>query len=102
MSTNSRAPIDRVVERQRAVLLARHYREAESLTIKQIADRFGRSPATVKAYFYDPSRVTKDQVLMTDRVSERRRAAQLHATTATRRAWRSPRSLAGWGAQRAP
>jgi AraC-like DNA-binding protein len=48
------APLDRVTERKRAVLLARHYREAEGLTIIQIAQRLGRSPATVKAYFYDP------------------------------------------------
>ena len=35
--------------------LARHFREAEGLSIAQIADRLGRSPATVKAYFYDPT-----------------------------------------------
>ena len=35
--------------------LARHYRESEGLSIRQIADRLGRSPATVKAYFYDPT-----------------------------------------------
>ena len=46
---------DRVVERRRAVALARHFREAEGLSIAQIADRLGRSPATVKAYFYDPT-----------------------------------------------
>jgi AraC-like DNA-binding protein len=45
----------RVVERRRAVALARHYRESEGLSIRQIADRLGRSPATVKAYFYDPT-----------------------------------------------
>jgi hypothetical protein len=44
-----------VIERRRAVALARHYREFEGLSIRQIADRLGRSPATVKAYFYDPS-----------------------------------------------
>ncbi len=49
------APFDRVAERRRAVALARHFREAEGLSIKQIADRLGRSPATVKAYFYDPT-----------------------------------------------
>jgi AraC-like DNA-binding protein len=50
------APVaDRVVERRRAVALARHYREAEGLSIAQIADRLGRSPATIKAYFYDPT-----------------------------------------------
>jgi hypothetical protein len=47
--------VDRVAERRRAVALALHYREAEGLSIAQIADRLGRSPATVKAYFYDPT-----------------------------------------------
>jgi AraC-like DNA-binding protein len=46
---------DRVVERRRAVALACHFREAEGLSIAQIADRLGRSPATIKAYFYDPT-----------------------------------------------
>ena len=46
---------DRVLERRRAVALARHYREFEGLSIRQIADRLGRSQATVKAYFYDPT-----------------------------------------------
>jgi transcriptional regulator with XRE-family HTH domain len=48
-----------VVERRRAVALARHFREAEGLSIAQIAERLGRSPATVRAYFYDPSNATK-------------------------------------------
>jgi hypothetical protein len=43
------------VERRRAVALARHFRETESLSIVEIADRLGRSPATIKAYFYDPT-----------------------------------------------
>ena len=51
----STAVADRVVERRRAVALAEHYREAEGLSIAQIADRLGRSPATIKAYFYDPT-----------------------------------------------
>lgn len=37
---------DRVQERCRAIALARHFREAEGLTIAQIADRLGRSPVT--------------------------------------------------------
>ena len=45
----------RVLERRRAVALARHYRDFEGLSIRQIADRLGRLPATVKAYFYDPT-----------------------------------------------
>jgi DNA-binding NarL/FixJ family response regulator len=47
--------VDRVAERRRAVALALHFREAEGLSIAQIAERLGRSPATIKAYFYDPS-----------------------------------------------
>jgi AraC-like DNA-binding protein len=46
---------DRVEERRRAVQLARHYRAAEGLSIARIAQRLGRSPATIKAYFYDPT-----------------------------------------------
>jgi hypothetical protein len=42
------------------VALAHHYREFEGLTIQQIADRLGRCPATVKAYFYDRLMLTKD------------------------------------------
>jgi AraC-like DNA-binding protein len=56
MAPTACAPVaDRVVERRRAVALARHYRVAEGLSIAQIADRLGRSPATIKAYFYDPT-----------------------------------------------
>jgi hypothetical protein len=46
---------DRVSERRRAVALARHYREVEGLSIAAIANQLGRSPATIKAYFYDPT-----------------------------------------------
>jgi AraC-like DNA-binding protein len=53
--TASASDLGRVLERRRAVALARHYREFEGLSIKQIADRLGRSPATVRAYFYDPT-----------------------------------------------
>ena|GEM_PF-2289921 len=55
MTTHAATSWARVVERRRAVALARHYREAESLSISQIAERLGRSPATIKAYFYDPT-----------------------------------------------
>jgi hypothetical protein len=48
-------PHDRVTERRRAVALARHFREAEGLSIAQIADRLGRPPATAKAHFYHPT-----------------------------------------------
>ena len=51
----STAAYDRVTERRRAVALAHHFREAEGLSIAQIAKRLGRSPATVKAYLYDPT-----------------------------------------------
>jgi len=51
----STAGTGRVLERRRAVALARHYREFGGLSIRQIADRLGRSPATIKAYFCDPT-----------------------------------------------
>jgi transcriptional regulator with XRE-family HTH domain len=60
VAAGSSRPYDRVAERRRAVALARHFREAEGLTIAQIAERLGRSPATIKAYFYDRLRLTKD------------------------------------------
>jgi AraC-like DNA-binding protein len=49
------ARYDRVAERRRAVALARHFREEAGLSIVQIAGRLGLSPATIKAYFYDPT-----------------------------------------------
>jgi hypothetical protein len=55
MASEGRATYDRVRERRRAVALARHFQEAEELSIAQIAERLGRSPATIKAYFYDPT-----------------------------------------------
>jgi hypothetical protein len=55
MGTTTDTPLDRVAERQRAVALARHYRDTEGLSIAQIAERLGRAPATVKGYFYDPT-----------------------------------------------
>jgi predicted transcriptional regulator len=48
-----------VAERRRAGALARHYCESEGLSIREIADRLGRSPATVKAHFFDPSDANK-------------------------------------------
>ena len=39
----------------RQAMLARHFREAEGLLIGQIAERLGRSLATVNVYFYDPT-----------------------------------------------
>jgi predicted transcriptional regulator len=51
--------MDRVAERRRAVALALHYREAEGLSIAEIDALLGRSPATVKAYFYDPTQANK-------------------------------------------
>ena len=45
----------RAAERRRAAALARHYRDAEGLSIAEIARRLGRAEATVKAYLYDPT-----------------------------------------------
>ena len=50
---------DRVHERRRAAALARHYRDAEGLSIWEISRRLGWAEATVKAYLYDPSDANK-------------------------------------------
>jgi AcrR family transcriptional regulator len=47
--------LQRVSERRRAVALARHLRESEGLSVAQIAERVGRSPATIRSYFSDPT-----------------------------------------------
>jgi hypothetical protein len=44
----------RVLERRRAVALTGHYRDQEGLPVNEIAGRLGRTPATVRAYIYDP------------------------------------------------
>jgi len=49
------APAPPVTERDRAVLIARHLRNTERLTIPEIATRLGRSPSTVAGYFSDPN-----------------------------------------------
>jgi len=45
-----RRPKAQVTERRRAVMLARHFREAEGLSIAQIDERLSRSPVTAKAH----------------------------------------------------
>jgi hypothetical protein len=47
---------DRVHERRRAAALARHYHDAEGLSIWETSRRLGRAEATVKAYLYDPTK----------------------------------------------
>jgi hypothetical protein len=44
-----------MLERRRAVALSCHFRDAEGLSIAQIAYRVGRAPATIKAYFDEPT-----------------------------------------------
>jgi hypothetical protein len=46
-------------ERLRTAALARHYRDAEGLSIREISRRLGRAEGTVKAYRYDPSHANK-------------------------------------------
>ena len=59
LSSRRMSGVDRVRERRRAAALARHYRDLEDLSIKEIARRLGRAEATVKAYLYDPSHANK-------------------------------------------
>jgi len=64
-NTQPQPPLTRVIERRRAVALAHHYRDNEGLSGKQIAERMGRSHATIRSYFYDPdaskARATKER-----------------------------------------
>lgn len=46
--------LERISERRRAVALTQHYRYEEGLSTARIAQRLGRSPATIRAYLYDP------------------------------------------------
>ncbi len=46
--------LHRCRERQRAVKLARHYRDSERLALAEIAVLLGRSRATIREYLYDP------------------------------------------------
>ena len=55
MAPGASTAYNRVLERRRAVALARHFRDAEGLPVAQIAERLRRSPATIKACFYHPS-----------------------------------------------
>jgi hypothetical protein len=52
----------RVRERKRAAQLARHYRDTQHLSLKQIAQLLGRSRATVREYLYDPDGTKARQV----------------------------------------
>jgi hypothetical protein len=49
----------RVLERRRGGLPGAPLPRVRGLSIREIADRLGRSPATVKAYFYDPFHANK-------------------------------------------
>jgi hypothetical protein len=83
MSSGGRsASYDRVSERRRAVALARHFREAEGHSTAQIAHGLERSPATIKAYFYDPTGEKARAVKALCRAAPRVR--RLHAATQRR------------------
>ena len=77
---------DRVHERRRAAALARHYRDAEGLSIWEISRRLGRAEATVKAYLHDPSDANKK----TFRIAPRATAG----VDATRAGYGAPGALA--------
>ena len=74
-------PLERVAQRRRAVALARHYRDAEGLSIARIAERLGRAPATVKGYFYDPSDANKGPSVERE-AKARGRALRSHVSAA--------------------
>ena len=54
-ASGPRQSADRSAERRRAAQLARHYRDAEQLSIAEIARRLDRAEATIKAYLWDPT-----------------------------------------------
>ena len=59
-SVESARGYNRVLERRRGVALARHFHDAEGLWIAPDRWALGRArPATIKAYFYDPSDANK-------------------------------------------
>jgi hypothetical protein len=95
------AAANRVAERRRALALARHFRQAEGLSIGQIADRLGRSPATIR-----PTSTTRLMLHLGHHVSldaggRPGRAASVAPLDATLAASRLPQSWArasspGW------
>ena len=95
MGATANPPLDRVAERRRAVALARHYREAEGMSIAQIAERLGRAPATIKGYFYDPS---DDNKRPTDSPRGNAGFGATRATYSTCAGRRSPLASAGTSA----
>jgi predicted transcriptional regulator len=85
MGATANPPLDRVAERRRAVALAQHYREAEGMSIAQIAERLGRAPATIKGYLYDPTNEKARAVKARD-LGGVPRLRRLHPACATARA----------------
>ena len=78
-----------VLDRRRAST-GRHLREAEGLSIAQIADRLGCSPATIKVYSYDRLMLTKDLRIARRNVS----SGRLLVMHGPRSASRAPSALA--------